>query len=169
MCYMSMTVKRSILTEHVHSVFSPLRSLTTLWQLSKQVHPLSNALPELKSPKLSFVLELALFIRPCDKAEASLWDLWCDFFTCCGITVSRSAVCSDDVIAMLAVLWFFGLSSSDRMRFLNLMPCGFFLVGNVGSELKASNSQAHFSEKSMDFLHLKQRKNVDNMLGYMET
>lgn len=49
--------------------------------------------------------------------------------------------------------WFY-LSSSDRIRFFNLVPWDFFFDGKWASELYASNSQAHFNEKSADCLHL---------------
>lgn len=44
--------------------------------------------------------------------------------------------------------------SSSSMRLRSLVPCDFFLDGRLASELYASSSQAHFSEKSADCLHL---------------
>lgn len=46
------------------------------------------------------------------------------------------------------------LSSSERIRFFSLVPWDFFLDGKWASALYASNSQAHFNEKSADCLHL---------------
>lgn len=46
-----------------------------------------------------------------------------------------------------------GRSSSDKIRFLSLVPCDFFWVGNEASDEYASSSQAHWSEKSTDSRH----------------
>ena len=43
-----------------------------------------------------------------------------------------------------------GRSSSDKIKFLSLVPCDFFWVGSEASDEYASSSQAHWSEKSTD-------------------
>lgn len=43
-----------------------------------------------------------------------------------------------------------GRSSSDKIRFLSLVPCDFFWVGKEASDEYASSNQEHWSEKSTD-------------------
>lgn len=164
----------------MHSVFLPLRSLTTPWQVSKHTQPLSNALPELKSPRHTFPVMLELFF----KAEASLCDLWCVFLFD-DVTDEDDEVDENDdddvvdgilrsveVVVVfpkdMVIFWSRGRNSSDRIRFLSLTPCGFFLDGTGASELYASSNQAHFSEKSTDFLHLKQERFVYKSIWKIE-
>lgn len=118
-----------ILTEQEHSVFLPLRSLTTPSHVSKQTQPLSNALPEPMSPKHSLdgcaEMGRRVFCTDCcSNPVASDCDLWCVFF---GAVKCFSL---GEVI-----FWSLGRSSSDRIRFFSIVPCDFFFEGRAASEL----------------------------------
>lgn len=131
------------LTEQVHSVFCPLRSLTTPLQVSKHWHPLLKALPVRRSPKHSFELWTGAGLR---RPVASDWERWCVFLSVAtgGNSLSAASGFGDEGFGALSLgnsgfwcfsfgevgFWCFSLErfesrrlrSSERMRFFSLVP-----------------------------------------------